>query len=290
MDFLTLVRQKIVVFDGAMGTMLFQAGLSGGECPEIWSDSHPDEIKKIHQLYCAAGCDVLETNSFGGSSIKLKSYGLEKRAPELNRKAARIARSAAPADTYVAGSMGPTGQFLQPLGDLGPEDLFNSFAEQAGALAEGGADLLCIETMMDIQEATIAVKAAKERTSLPVIATMTFNKTPNGYFTMMGVTPTEAARQLREAGADIVGSNCGNGPDEMIGLIPLFAAATELPLLFQSNAGMPKLVDGKAIYDMGPDEFAEWIPRFVHSGARLVGGCCGTTPEHIRKIAAALKK
>ncbi|MBN2381282.1 homocysteine S-methyltransferase family protein [bacterium] len=289
MDFLRRVQQGIVVFDGAMGTMLFQAGLAGGQCPELWNDTQPDRVRQVHQLYFEAGCDVVETNSFGGSSIKLHSYDLQDRAVELNRKAAQIARSAAPTDRYVAGSVGPSGQFLQPLGELSESELSESFGEQCLALAEGGVDLFCIETMMDLQEATIAVKAAKEKTGLPVIATMTFNKTPNGYFTMMGVTPADAAQQLKQAGADIIGANCGNGPNEMIELVPLFTQATDLPLLFQSNAGMPKLVDGTASYDMGPDEYAGYIPAFLEAGTRLIGGCCGTTPDHIRRIAELVR-
>lgn len=284
MMFLEKVAQTIVLFDGAMGTMLMDAGLKAGECPELWNIDHNDVVTEVHRRYYEAGSDCVETNSFGGSSLKLKSFGLENRAYELNKRAAELARNAAPEGKFVAGSVGPTGLFLRPLGDLGEEELFQSFYEQMHALKDGGVDVICIETMMDIQEATIAVKAAKEVGGLPVIATMTFNKTPQGFFTMMGVTPEDGARQLVEAGADIAGSNCGNGPDEMVDLVPFFQNVVQVPLLFQSNAGLPELKDGKTVYSMNPPEYQKFVAAFIEKGAQLIGGCCGTTPEHINLV------
>ncbi|MFC1852246.1 homocysteine S-methyltransferase family protein [candidate division CSSED10-310 bacterium] len=290
MDFLKLIADRVVLFDGAMGSMLFASGLQGGDCPEEWNITHPETITHIHDSYYKAGSDVVETNSFGGSSLKLASYGFADKAVELNEKAAQLAKKVAPPNSFVAGSVGPCGQFIKPLGDLDEETLYESFKEQICALVNGGADIICIETMMDITEATIAVRAAKENTTAPVIATMTFSATPRGYFTMMGVDPNTAAQKLVKGGADVVGANCGNGPHEMVELIPAFAAAVDAPLLFQSNAGLPKLVDGNTVYDMGPQEYAAFIPDFLKAGAGLIGGCCGTTPEHMSQIKKLLQE
>lgn len=288
MDFLNFIKSQIVLFDGAMGTMLLQAGLSGGECPEMWNKTHPDVVYNIHNEYYKAGCNVVETNSFGGNSIKLAHYNLSDIAAELNKLAAEQAKKAVGENGIVAGSVGPCGKFLKPLGDLEEKTLYESFKEQITGLADGGADIICIETMMDINEALIAIRAAKENTDLPIVATMTFNKTPKGFFTMMGIKPDQAAQDLVNNGADVVGANCGNGPVEMLEMIPLFKSATDIPLLFQSNAGMPKLVDGETLYQMGPDEYANYLPKFIDAGARLIGGCCGTSPEHMAKVKAML--
>jgi len=284
MDFLSRVKKRIVLFDGAMGTMLLEAGLSGGDCPEQWNKTHPEVVSKIHEHYFQAGCDVVATNSFGGCSLKLASYGLAESAWELNKLSAELAKMVAPEHGLIAGSIGPCGLFLKPLGDLDEQTLYDAFKEQALALAAGGADLLCIETMMDLNEAIIAVHAAKENTPLPVVATMTFNDTPNGFFTMMGITPEQGAEGLVKEGADVVGANCGNGPQEMKKLVTLFAAAVDTPLIFQSNAGLPKLENGVTVYDMGPEEYSDYIPFLVDSGAGIIGGCCGTTPLHMAKI------
>ncbi|MFQ3550353.1 MAG: homocysteine S-methyltransferase family protein, partial [Armatimonadota bacterium] len=212
-----LADGEILISDGAMGTFLQAKGLQPGECPEAWCVSRPEDVKSIAEAYINAGSDMVETNSFGGSSYKLKEYGLEDKVVEFNKAAAKLAKEAAGDKCYVAASVGPTGQIVEDEGGMvTPEDLYNSFKEQVIALEEGGADALCIETMSSITEAVQAIKAAKENTKLPVIATFTFEPGARGFRTMMGVDPETAAKAAVEAGADIVGANCGNGIENMI--------------------------------------------------------------------------
>jgi 5-methyltetrahydrofolate--homocysteine methyltransferase len=280
---------ETLVFDGAMGTMLIENGLGTTDCPEEWNASHAQIVQDIHQSYFDAGCDIVETNSFGGSHLKLARYNLSDRTRELNRKAAENARAAAGAKGYVAGSMGPTGEFIEPYGILKYDDLLDTFKQQAAALEEGGADIICVETMADLNEARAGIEAAKTGTNCIVFASMTFNPDKKGYRTMMGVDPTSAAGSLAEYGADVIGANCGAGPEDIAKILEEMAKATSKPLFAKPNAGLPRLEGDKTIYPEGPKEMADKMAPLVDLGIRILGGCCGTTPEHLREIARIAK-
>jgi 5-methyltetrahydrofolate--homocysteine methyltransferase len=280
---------KVLLSDGAWGTLLQAKGLNPGECPELWNISHRTDVFEIAGAYLKAGSDIIETNSFGGSRIKLSQYGLGDRAAELNRAAAAISREAAGNLKHVAGSVGPTGKMLL-MGDVSEAELYDGFCEQVTALEQGGADIIIIETMSALDEASLAVKAACDTTQCTIILTMTFSKDLKGeYFTMMGVSPAEMVFTMKEAGAHIVGSNCGNGVAEMIGVVKAIRAAdNKIPVMIQANAGAPQLVDSKTIYRETPEMMASFIPELLRAGANIIGGCCGTTPDHIKEIARKL--
>lgn len=286
----TIKEGKILVSDGAWGTFLHQQGLKPGECPELWNLTHPENVLKIAKSYIDAGSDMVETNSFGGSSFKLANYGLADQAYEINKVAAQISRKAAGSEKHVLGSIGPTGKMLV-MGDVTYNDLYESFKVQAQGLADGGADALVIETMSDIEEARAAVSACKEHTNCEVICTMTFEKSPEGeFYTMMGVTPAEMVNKIIEAGATIIGANCGNGMENMIGVADeIRKNNADIPLLIHANAGMPVYKDGETYYLETPEQMAGFVERLMNAGANIIGGCCGTTPEHIRQIAQIIK-
>ena len=268
--------------DGAMGTMLMARGLQTGACPERWNLERPEVLEEIARLYLEAGADIIETNSFGGSPLKLAQYHLDDQTDEINHTAVDAVRRAVGDRAYVSGSVGPTGRMLEPYGDTTPEETTAAFELQTRALIDAGADLLCIETMTDLNEARLAVEAARRNgPGIPVIATMTFDHTPNGFYTVMGVTVEQAIAGLVEAGADIIGSNCGNGIDNMVALAGEFRRHTDGPLMIQSNAGLPQLVDGAIRYGESPEFMAERVAELLALGVSIVGGCCGTTPEHI---------
>ncbi len=281
-----LATTGVLVGDGGMGTMLQAAGLAPGGCPELWNTQQPDAVARVHQAYADAGAAVLTTNTFGGSPTKLAHYDLAERCEELNRAGAAIARRAADDDLLVAGSMGPTGALLAPFGPLSADETEAGYIRQAQALAEGGVDLLLVETMSDLNEAAAAVRAAAA-TGLVVVATMTFEHGKRGFFTVMGITPQRAAMGLAEAGADVVGANCGFGPDQMVALAQAFRAATDLPLAMQSNAGLPVLRGEHVRYPETPDGMAGHVADFATCRPILLGGCCGTTPAHIEAMVAA---
>ena len=276
---------KILVSDGAWGTFLHKKGLAPGECPELWCINRPNDVMDVAKNYIEAGADMVETDSFGGSSFKLEHYGLADRAAEINEAAAKISREAAGEYNWVIASIGPTGRMLL-MGDVTEEELYNSFKEQAVAFEKGGADAVCIETMSAIDEATLAVKAAKENTSLEVICTFTFEKTVNDdYRTMMGVSPTDMATAMVEAGANIIGTNCGNGIERMIDIVKeIRAAASDTPILVHANAGAPVNVDGVDTFPESPEDMKAQVPTLIAAGANIIGGCCGTTPAHIKAM------
>ena len=278
-----VAEQGLLTGDGGMGSLLMEAGLGAGACPELYNVDRPDVVEQICRDYCEAGAQLLQTNSFGASPAKLSGYGLAERCEELNRAAAAIARRAAGADVLVIGSIGPTGQLLEPFGPLSAVEALEGFRRQARALAEGGVDLLCVETMTDLEEAKLAVTAACE-TGLEVIATMTFDATPDGPHTIMGNPAAQCATVLVEAGAAAVGTNCGTGPETMIGFVRALRSAVDAPLLVQPNAGLPELRAGEVCYPESPGSMAGFVERLVEAGATIVGGCCGTTPRHIRAI------
>lgn len=281
---------EVLIFDGAMGTMLQSRGLGPGDCPEEWNFSHPEVVQDIHRGYFEAGSEVVETNSFGGSRFKLERFGLGHMVRELNQRAAELAREVCPEGCWVAGSVGPTGELLQPWGNKPLEEVYQAFCEQIAALAAGGVDLICVETMSDLQEAQAAVRAARQVTDLPVVATMTFNLGRRGFYTVMGVDPATAIKGLLETGADAVGANCGNGIEEMIPLIEEMRRETEAWLIAQPNAGTPELVEGKTVFTQGPQEMAKRVPDLLAAGANIIGGCCGTTPEHMAAIVQKVRE
>ena len=286
-----LAKGDLLVSDGATGSYLQQHGLEDGD-PEEWNVSHPEVVQGMAKAYFDAGSDMVLTNTFGGTSLRQSHYGFADRAAEFNRLGAELARSQAPDGCFVVGSVGPTGEVLNdPLRDnpLTEERAYDAFAEQIIALAEGGVDAVNVETMIDINEATIAVRAAKENTDLVVMSTMFFDKGPRGFFTMMGSQPAEAVGKLQEAGADIVGANCGNGIDVMIELARELRAATDSYLLIHSNAGIPAPIGGEIVYPESPEYMAERFKVMAHDvGVNILGGCCGTTPEHIRALINAV--
>ena len=280
-----LSEDRILVSDGTCGTLLQERGLKPGECPELWNIEHRDIILDIAKSYLMAGSDMIETNSFGGNRFKLQHYGLENRVHELNRAAAEISREACGKNKIVLGSIGPTGKILMT-GEVTQEKLSETFSRQFIALAEGGADAIIIKTMSDLDEASLAIRAARENTGLDIICTMTFERTVNGEFrTMMGVSPSEMVKALKEAGADILGSNCGNGTGGMISVLKeIRKADPDIPVLIQGNAGAPEFKGGKTVYNETPEITAGFIPALVRGGANIIGGCCGTTPDHIARI------
>ena len=287
---------KVLVSDGAWGTFLQKKGLKAGECPELWCIDRADDVKDIAKGYIDAGADMIQADSFGGTCYKLEHYGLADRAAEINEAAAKISREAAGADKWVIASIGPTGKML--LDDEDEEDdlyvnsdsMYGAFKVQAVALEKGGADAACIETMSDIGEAVLAIKAVKENTGLEVICTFTFEKSvKGGYKTMMGVSPEAAIKAAADAGADIAGANCGNGIERMIEIITQMREINkDIPILVHANAGLPQNVGGVDVFPESPEEMAKIAPDLVKAGANIIGGCCGTTPAHIAAIKAAI--
>lgn len=308
-----LNANKILVSDGAWGTFLHAKGLKVDECPESWNLSRPDDVLDIARSYIEAGADLVETNSFGANPYKLEAYGLQDKVYELNRAAAEISRKAAGEEHLVIGSVGPTGKMVL-MGEVPPQEVFQGFMDQVRGLAEGGSDGIVIETMSDLEEARLALEAADKvreelaggagseehtgintggllRAGLDLICTFTFEKNQDGvYRTMMGTEIADYLAMCREAGADIVGANCGNGTAGMIEITrEIRRLDPEIPILVHANAGLPRYEDGKTVFPEGPDEMAAQISGLVEAGACLVGGCCGTTPEHIRQIASAVR-
>jgi 5-methyltetrahydrofolate--homocysteine methyltransferase len=273
----------ILVSDGALGTMLQQRG--GYEsCPEELNLSRPDLLEEIARLYVEAGSDIVHTNTFGASPLKLAGSGLDGSVEEINRSAVEAVRRAAGDETLVSASIGPTGKLLV-IGEVTPQEVEAGFVRQAGILADAGVDLFCVETMTDLIEALIAVRAIRTAApGLPCMATMTFDPTPQGFRTIMGVAIEEAVPRLLEEGAAAVGSNCGHGLDTMVEVARAFREVTDAPLIIQSNAGLPELVDGEVVYSESPEMFARRVPDLIEAGVRIIGGCCGTTPDHIRAM------
>jgi 5-methyltetrahydrofolate--homocysteine methyltransferase len=277
----------ILVSDGALGTMLQRQG--GYEtCPEELNLSRPDLLEEVARQYVEAGADIVHTNTFGASPLKLSAAGLDEYVAEINQIAVEAVRRAAGDTALVSGSIGPTGKLLM-MNEVTPQDVETGYAHQAGLLAEAGVDLLCVETMTDLVEALIAVRAARTAApEVPCLATMTFDPTPRGFVTIMGVSIATAVPKLLEEGAEVIGSNCGHGLDTMVEVARAFREVTDTPLIIQSNAGLPELIDGEVVYDETPEMFADRVPDLIQAGVRVIGGCCGTTPDHIRAIRAAV--
>jgi len=282
---------KPILLDGAMGTMLFAAGLQPGDSPEEWNVLYPEKVRAIHSAYIEAGSQVILTNTFGGSTVRLESHGLAERVHELNEAAAKNARAEAdPVEqtVVVAGSIGPTGQLLEPLGKLTKEEARKSFAAQAGGLAAGDVDMFWIETMSDLEEVKAAVTGIRSVSDLPIAATMSFDSHGR---TMMGVSPEQAAKVLQLEEIQLLGANCGTGSDELIEAIRAFKSTNpELPLIAKANAGIPEIAGTEVVYNGSPEVMADYAVKVWNEGARLIGGCCGSTPDHIKAMAEALSK
>jgi 5-methyltetrahydrofolate--homocysteine methyltransferase len=287
-----LASGEVLIADGATGTMLLAAGLPTGVPGEAWVLERPEEIKKLHRAYVAAGSQLILTSTFGGSRSRLAKAGLDAQVAEINRRAAELAREVAAEvrpdarRPYVGGDIGPSGEMMLPLGKLTYAAAVENFAEQAAALAAGGVDCIYIETMSDLNEARAAVEGARQACDLPVFCTFSFDTRGRTGF---GVSPAQAARAMAEMGVSAVGANCGHAPEEVLGFLPeLRAAAPDLILIAKPNAGLPRMVDRKVVYDAGPERMAELARQYAALGASIVGTCCGSSPEHIAAIAAAL--
>ena len=280
---------RILISDGAWGTFLQKMGLKIGDCPEAWNLSNPDAVMSVAASYIEAGADMVETNTFGGNRFRLALCGLDNQIFEINRRAAALSRKAAGENNWVIASVGPTG--TSPMKDKAArKEIYNAFQEQVRALEEGGADAVCIETMSILDEALLAVQAAKENTGLEIICTFTFEKGLNGQYKTIH-SPREVAEKLVTAGADIIGANCGNGIEEMAGIIrEMRQAAQNRPLIAQANAGLPEIAGDQILYPETPDFMALHIPSLIEAGVNIIGGCCGTTPNHIRAMKKAVEE
>jgi len=278
----SLLTNGPVITDGAWGTELQARGLPIGDFPDAWNLTHPERVTEIARAYIDAGSQVVLTNTFGANRIRLAGHECADRAGEINRVGVELSRRAAADKAHVFASIGPSGKMLM-MGEVSPEELAAAFEEQAAALAGAGADAIVIETMGDLEEAKIAVAAA-HATDLPVVACVVFDCGADMDRTMMGSTPEEAAATLSEAGADVIGANCGQGIEGFVSLCSRLHAATERPIWVKANAGLPELVDGRAIYRTAPEEFADFVPALIEAGAAFIGGCCGTSPEFISAI------
>jgi methionine synthase I (cobalamin-dependent) len=283
-----LASRPVLVADGATGTNYQNMGIEPGVAPEEWVVDEPDKVQELHRRFVAAGSDLVLTCSFGGSSLRLADEALHGRAVEVNRRAAELAREAVGDDVLVAGSLGPTGHLTEPLGPLTHELAVATFAEQAKSLADGGVDLLVLETFFSLDEGLWAVEGIKSASDLPLVVSYSFDQ---GTKTMMGLTPTQVVEAFALLGIAAIGANCGKSlADTDVIVEELVAAADGLPLWVKPNAGVPRMVGDAVIYDAGPDDLAQHIRGYVDRGARIVGGCCGSTPEHIAAIARALDR
>lgn len=291
MNVIEFMKKNILILDGAMGTQLIERGLKKGECPELWNLEKPEVVKDIHRSYFEAGANAVLTNTFGGNSIRLSHYNLQDKAREINFAGARIAVEVRPEGKFVGGDIGPTGKILKPYGPLEEKEAQASFEEQSKALVEGGVDFIIIETMSDLKEALSALKGAKKVTSLPVLVSLAYQKTPRGFFTLMGNSLTECIRTLEDEGADAIGANCNIGSADMINLVEEMRALTNLPIFVEPNAGKPIInEDGTICYEESPEYFTENIIKIYNLGVNAIGGCCGTTPLYIRKIVKRIRE
>ncbi|MBS3820971.1 MAG: methionine synthase [Planctomycetes bacterium] len=283
-----LEAKGLLVSDGAWGTMLQAKGMTSDDCPEEWNLSHAEDVQAVASAYAEAGSDIILTNTFGGSLLKLAKMGHGEKVVDYNRAGAANSLAAA-GDAIVAGSVGPTGEFIEPLGEMTAAEMEAVFSEQIGAMLDAGLRAICVETMSAIEEAACAVRAAKHLdATVDVITTFTFNASPKGFKTMMGVGPEQVVATMGEAGADVLGSNCGNGIEQMVDIAKAFREHTDMPLLIHANAGVPELIGGKTVFRQSPEDMAARVGELVAAGANIVGGCCGTTPMHISAMKAAI--
>jgi 5-methyltetrahydrofolate--homocysteine methyltransferase len=285
-----LSERGVLISDGAWGTQLAERGLTTGVAPEAWNADNPDAVRAVARAYVDAGSDIILTNTFGGSPLKLEKAGLGERVAELNRLGVELSKEAAGEAVLVFASLGPTGEFMQPLGTITEAEMVAGFSRQVQAFLEGGADGVVIETMTDLGEARAALRAVRENSDLPAVVSMTFDKGVKGYATMMGVRPEQAAAELDGAGADAVGANCGSGIEDVTEVTRLMRTATVNPLWAKPNAGLPELVGGETVFRETPEQMAARLGGLVEAGAGIVGGCCGTTPAHVAALVKARGK
>lgn len=284
-------KGDILIADGAMGSLLMDRAkeLIKGKCPEVINLSRPDILEEVAQLYLDSGAEIIQTNTFGASPLKLSDYHLQDHYQAINQVAVAAVKKVVDGKAYISASCGPCGKLLKPFGEIEAGVMQDNFTRQLEVLIAAGADIICIETMTDIQEAVLAIQAAKHISPvIPVMATMTYNFTPRGFYTIMGVNIERAARELEAAGADIIGSNCGNGIENMIKIAYTYREYSQLPLIIQANAGLPEMKGEVAVYPESPAFMAEKSKELVQAGVSIIGGCCGTTPEHIRAIRGAI--
>ena len=284
MDLIDYIKSNIVVFDGAMGTMLQQNGLNIGQSTEVFGFENPDKVMKIHKLYLDAGANIITTNTFGANEIRLEKtkYSVEKiidNAVKIAKKA--VEESDKDKSRFVALSLGPIGEMLEPIGKLSFEKAYEIFKRQAIQGEKSGADLAIIETMIDLSEAKAAVLAVKENTNLPIFCTMTFGENGRSF---TGCTPENMVETLEGLGVDAIGVNCSLGPNKLLKVVKRIVNKSKLPIIVQPNAGLPQIIDNKAVYNINSDEFFICVEKFVKLGVSIIGGCCGTTPEYIKKI------
>jgi 5-methyltetrahydrofolate--homocysteine methyltransferase len=279
------LNEEVLICDGAMGTMLILKGMPDGDCPDYWGVKKHKILLGIHEEYIAAGADMITTNTFGSNWLKLKKYKLQNNVKKINKTAVDIARQAAGEKAYVLGDIGPTGEYIKPVGDIDIKDMVEVFTEQARVLEESGVDAIILETFSDMEELKTAILSIKENTKLPIIASMTFQKLPEkGFRTISGITIPQLVNESLLAGADIIGSNCTVTGIDMVSIVSEIRELGTAFIIAQPNAGMPRLEKGRTLYDESPEDFSKHIKAMVEKGANIIGGCCGTGPEHIRKI------
>jgi len=284
------IHKGIMLLDGGFGTELIARGFPQGACPETWNVERPEVVKEIHKNYYDAGSDAVLTNSFGGSKIKLQDYAVGDKCYELNRAAAIIANEVKPEGKFLGGSMGPTGKFLRPTGEYEEGQFEEAYAEQARGLSDGGVDFLLIETQYDLKEALCALRGARKFSDKPIFVTMTFNLGPKGYFTIMGNSPAQFVQEMEKEGVPVVGTNCTLDSEQMVDLIKILREATSLPIIAQANAGKPSVSgEGEVSYAQGLEDYLQYIPKMAANGANIIGGCCGTNPDYIQRMAQLLK-
>ncbi len=281
-----LKDNPVLLADGAMGTMLFEAGLDSGESPLEWNLSFPERVRKVHREYLDAGSQIVLSNTFGGNRFRLSRHNLQSQITELNRAGAALLKAEIDQSgrrALAAGDVGPTGELFAPLGKLSHAEAVSAFAEQAAALVTGGVDLIWIETMSALQEVQAAIEGVRQAsTAVPIVVSMTFEKHGR---TMMGVSPEQAVKSLSASGVSAIGGNCGTGPEELLNVLrTLRQLAPEMPLIFKPNAGVPELIDGKTVYNATAESMAECAFAAASDGARIVGACCGSTPAHIKAM------
>jgi 5-methyltetrahydrofolate--homocysteine methyltransferase len=276
-------NKKVFLLDGATGTYLQNHGLEPGGCPELMNKENSDVISSMADIYFKNGSDIVLTNSFGGTKYRLRHYGLENEVYELNKLSAMLAKEKAEkySEKFVFGSIGPTGEFLEPLGSVSEADMYDAFANQMSGLFDGGVDGFLIETQIATEETKLAIKVAKENFNVLILASAVYDKGPKGYFTMFGLTPKESLEIFFESGAHVVGTNCGNGSENMVEIAKQLRSFTDNPLLVQANAGIPKIKKQDIIYPESPEFMQEKYKDLIENKINFIGGCCGTNSEHI---------
>ena len=282
-------KGEVLLADGAWGTEFFKRGLMQGSPPDEWNLTHPEIVREITRDYLDAGASVILTNTFGANRFRLEAHGLSGKVREINIRAAELAREVVGQRALVAGDIGPSGRIMA-MGEVTSEDLAAAFTEQARALLDGGVDWIVVESMADAEEMEIAVRAASDAAGVPVVASMTYNRTPRGYRTMMGNSPETCVRKAESAGASLIGANCGTGIEDYVPLAPVLRELTSQPLWMKANAGVPQLVGGRVTYPLTPEQYASFVPALVEAGVDVIGGCCGTDPRFIREVGKSIAR